>query len=191
MATSSKGLMPHTVPPRTIATRAAVPMAGHCWPMPPQETVKHFSKAVLAQSLMEVTASFSVSWCAWGFACALRASLVGMRFDFKHVMPLLPNCWGFSFVLGCRISFFCGVQHSLVNSCSGASCDFGEQYEKVKIRDTEKWIFQVVRWPICYCRRAENSSRRNEEAGAKRKQRPIVDVSGGECKFQYCKNNIA
>ena len=25
-----------------------------------------------------------------------------------------------------------------------------------------------------------NSSRRNEEAGAKQKQRPVVDVSGGE-----------
>ena len=28
-----------------------------------------------------------------------------------------------------------------------------------------------------------NSSRRNEEAGSKRKQRPVVDVSGGESKI--------
>ena len=32
-----------------------------------------------------------------------------------------------------------------------------------------------------------NSSRRNEEAGPKRKQRPVVDVSGGESKVQCCK----
>ena len=36
-----------------------------------------------------------------------------------------------------------------------------------------------------------NSSRRNEEAGPKRKQRPVVDVSGRESKVQCCKNNIA
>ena len=32
-----------------------------------------------------------------------------------------------------------------------------------------------------------NSSRRNEEAEPKKKQRPAVDVSGGESKVQYCK----
>ena len=36
-----------------------------------------------------------------------------------------------------------------------------------------------------------NSSRKNEEAGQKQKQRPVVDASGGEskvrcCKEQYC-----
>ena len=32
-----------------------------------------------------------------------------------------------------------------------------------------------------------NSSRRNEEAEPKQKQRPVVDVSGGESKVQCCK----
>ena len=32
-----------------------------------------------------------------------------------------------------------------------------------------------------------NSSRRNEEAEPKQKQRPVVDVSGGESKLLYCK----
>ena len=36
-----------------------------------------------------------------------------------------------------------------------------------------------------------NISRKNEETEAKRKQRPVVDVSGGESKAQCCKNNIA
>ena len=33
----------------------------------------------------------------------------------------------------------------------------------------------------------KNSSRRNEEAEPKRKQHPVVDVSSGESKVRYCK----
>ena len=36
-----------------------------------------------------------------------------------------------------------------------------------------------------------NISRKNEETEAKRKQCPVVDVSGGESKARCCKNNIA
>ena len=32
-----------------------------------------------------------------------------------------------------------------------------------------------------------NSSRRNEEAKPKQKQYPVVDMSGGESKVQFCK----
>ena len=32
-----------------------------------------------------------------------------------------------------------------------------------------------------------NSPRRNEKAESKQKQRPVVDVSGGESKLLYCK----
>ena len=81
--------------------------------------LKH-SKAGLAQSLVEVTAPFLESWWAQGFVGALQASLVGLRFDFNAVVPLLPSCWGFSFALGCRVSFFGGIQHSPVDGCSAA-----------------------------------------------------------------------
>ena len=40
----------HSAWPRSAAARAPVPTAGHCWPMPLQETLKH-SKRGLAQSL--------------------------------------------------------------------------------------------------------------------------------------------
>ena len=30
------------------------------------------------------------------------------------ILPLLPSCWGFSFALGCGLSFFGGIQHSPV-----------------------------------------------------------------------------
>ena len=41
------------------------------------------------------------------------------------ILPLLWSCWGFSFVLGHRLSFFGGMQCSPVDSCSAASCNFG------------------------------------------------------------------
>ena len=41
------------------------------------------------------------------------------------ISPLLPSCWGFSFALGCGVSFFGGIQHSPVDSCSAAICNFG------------------------------------------------------------------
>ena len=43
--------MPHTTPPRSTEDSGPVPVAGHCSPVPPQETLKH-SKAGLAQSLV-------------------------------------------------------------------------------------------------------------------------------------------
>ena len=41
------------------------------------------------------------------------------------ISPLLLSCWGFSFALGHGVSFFGGIQHSAVNGCSAASCNFG------------------------------------------------------------------
>ena len=41
------------------------------------------------------------------------------------ISPLLPSCWGFSFILGWGVSLFGGIQHSPVNGCSTAGCNFG------------------------------------------------------------------
>ena len=88
--------------------------------MPPQETLKH-SKAGVAQSLVgslgpgahKVLFEPSESlWRVWGLIL--------------HVIsPLLPSCWGFSFALGCGVSFFGGIQYSPFNNCSAASWNFG------------------------------------------------------------------
>ena len=43
----------------------------------------------------------------------------------NEISPLLLSCLGFSFALGRGISFFGGIQHSPVDGCSAASCDFG------------------------------------------------------------------
>ena len=41
------------------------------------------------------------------------------------IVPLLSFFWGFSFALGFAIYFFGGIQHSPVDGCSAASCNFG------------------------------------------------------------------
>ena len=41
------------------------------------------------------------------------------------ILPLLLSCCGFSFALGYGVYFFGGTQHSPVDSCSAASCNFG------------------------------------------------------------------
>ena len=48
MATSSKKTF---AIPRSAAPRAPAPVAGHCWPVPPQETPKHSSVSVSVGSL--------------------------------------------------------------------------------------------------------------------------------------------
>ena len=40
------------------------------------------------------------------------------------ILSLLPSFGGFSFALEFGVSFFHGIQHSPVNSCSAASCNF-------------------------------------------------------------------
>ena len=57
---------------------------------------------------------FEHLWWVWGLI--LNANL-----------PLLPSFWGFSFALGCRVSFMGGIQYSPVNVCSAANCNFGDR----------------------------------------------------------------
>ena len=89
------------MPPKIAAACAPVPVAGHCWPLSPQETLKA-SQAGLAPSAVGVTAHFPGSWCIEGFVCALQASLSGMRFYFK--LDCAPPT--FCFVLGYGVLLF-------------------------------------------------------------------------------------
>ena len=50
-------------------------------------------------------------WWVWGLSL-------------NAISPLLPSCWGFSFALGCGVSFFGGIQHSPVDGCSISSRNF-------------------------------------------------------------------
>ena len=40
------------------------------------------------------------------------------------IVPLLLSSWGFSFALGCWLSFSARIQHSPVDGCLATSCDF-------------------------------------------------------------------
>ena len=141
--------------PRSATPRAPASAAGHCWPVPPQETLRH-SKTGLIQSL-------------WGLLVCTRfcfrplSILAGMGFDSKHdfVPPtvflgllLCPCTWGI---------FFDGIQHSLVDSSPAASCNFevlaGEDENTIfysantETRYLEKPLFPSsfdICWLICH-----------------------------------------
>ena len=107
------------MPPRSAAARAPVSTAGHCCPVPLQETLK-YSKAGLAQPLVGslgpgarqvLFESFKHLWRVWGLIL-------------NAISPFLSSCWGFSFARGHGVSFFGGIQYSPVNSCSVVSCNF-------------------------------------------------------------------
>ena len=52
-------------------------------------------------------------------------SLVGMGFDSKCNFAPPTILLGFFFALGLGVSFSGGIQHSPVDGCSAASCNFG------------------------------------------------------------------
>ena len=82
---------------QVAALRALAPVAGHWWPMPPQET-----QTQVWLSLCGV----SGSWCKEGFVLALWAFLAGIGFDSKCNftpptillgLPLCPWTWAIFF----------------------------------------------------------------------------------------------
>ena len=76
------------------------------------QTLKGRSGSVSVGSPCAYKVLFEASehlWQVWGLI--LNVSL-----------PLLQSCWGFSFVLGHRVSFFGGIQHSPSSQGYGFSC---------------------------------------------------------------------
>ena len=69
--------------PRSTAPGAPASAAGHCWPIPLQETLKHSSASVSVGSLGPSGTRFV--WALW-------ASLASMRFDSKCDCALLLSC---------------------------------------------------------------------------------------------------
>ena len=99
-------------------SQSPLPTTGHFWPVPLQETLNTPRQVWL--SLCEA----SLAWCTQGFVWALRVSLVGMGFDSKCDCASPTILLGFFFALGLGVSFFGGIQHSLVDGCSAASWNF-------------------------------------------------------------------
>ena len=73
----------------------------------------------------------SGSWCAQGFVWAFRASPVSMEFASKHDFTLSTVLLGRFLCPWTWVSFFGGIQHSPVDGCSAASCNFGVLVEKM------------------------------------------------------------
>ena len=69
----------------------------------------------------------SGSWCGQNFVWALQASLAGMGCDSKcdFFSPSYHLVGSSPLPLDMRLSFFGGIEHSQVDSCSAASCKFG------------------------------------------------------------------
>ena len=100
MVTSSKKAY---ATPRSAAPRA--PAAGHCWPIPSQETLRGRSGSVSVGSLCHgaYKVLFEPSMQLWWVR----------SLSLNAILPLLPSFWGFSFVLGRGYPFLMGSNHLL------------------------------------------------------------------------------
>ena len=67
----------------------------------------------------------SGSWCVQGLFEPSEHLWRVQCLILNVISPLLPSCWGFSFALGCGISFFGWIRQFLVNGCPAVSCSFG------------------------------------------------------------------
>ena len=84
----------------------------------------------------------SGSWCTQGMFEPSEHLWRGRGLILNMMSPLLPSCWGFSFALGCGVSFFGGLQHSPVDGCSAVSCSFGVLTGEV---DCTSFYYDILR----------------------------------------------
>ena len=94
--------------PRSAAPRAPAAVAGHCWPVPPQETLKHSSSSF---------SGVSESWCALGLFEPSECLWRVWGLILNVILPLLPSSWGFSrylFLVGSNILLLTVVQQRVV-----------------------------------------------------------------------------
>ena len=80
---------------------------------------KH-SKAGLAQSLWGLWVLVHTRFCLSPPHIFGRYGVLILNL----ILPLLPSCWGVSFALGHVVSFFGGIQHSPIDGCLAACCNF-------------------------------------------------------------------
>ena len=79
------------------------PTAGHLQSRPLPETLGH-SRASLGKSLVESLLLFSGSWCTQGLFDFSECLWQVWCLILNLILPLLPSCRGFSFVLGCGVT---------------------------------------------------------------------------------------
>ena len=89
MVTSSKRAYAQAAWCRSAAARDSVPAAGHCWPVPLQETLKH-SKAGLAQSHTHTHTHTYVCMCMYFHIFFIYSSISGHLGCF-HILAIINN----------------------------------------------------------------------------------------------------
>ena len=77
--------------PKSAAPWASASVSVHCWPIPPQEMLKHNSVSV---------SGVSGSWCAQGLFEPFEYLWWVWGLILNVISPHLRSCWGFSFALG-------------------------------------------------------------------------------------------
>ena len=81
-----------------LCTQSSCPCrGGHCWPIPPQETLK-------TQFWLNLC-GVSRSWCAEGLFEPFKCLWQAWALILNEISPFLPSCWGFSFARRCGVSF--------------------------------------------------------------------------------------
>ena len=113
----SKSLFPQSCVSSGGSMVGLMVTSGHCWPVPPQETVKH-SNAGLAHSLWSLLVCTSFVW-------ALRASLAGVGFDSKNDFAPPTNLLGLLLCPWMWGIFFQRDPTFPANGCLAVSCNFG------------------------------------------------------------------
>ena len=123
MAASSRGLMPHIVPPRTAATSALVPVAATADP----HLRRRLSNIHRQVWLSLLCGSLILSWVLVCTKFCLCPPKVSGRYEvwLNMIAALLLSHWSFTFVVGQGVSSFGGFQCPPVDGCSAARCDFG------------------------------------------------------------------
>ena len=107
----------------------------HPEPLPMQQSPadlylhRTYSNTVLSQSLWGLW-----SWCAQGLFEPSEHLWWIWGLILNMISPLLPSCWGFSFALGCGVSFFVesNILLSMVVQWLVAILEFSE--EKISAR---------------------------------------------------------
>ena len=98
---------------QVCCAQSPCPVAAHCWPVPPQETLKHGSGSVSVGSL--------VSWCTQGLFEPCKHLWWVWGLILNAISPFLLSCWGFSFALGRGLSpqsrsKYSGLDNKLLHS---------------------------------------------------------------------------
>ena len=102
------------MPPSTAAASASVPEAGHCWPTPPQETLKHSQQVwpslLWGSLLLFLGPGAHKVWLVPSKSFWWVGDLI-----LNLIVSLLRSSCSFTFFLVHGVSFFGGFQHPFVD----------------------------------------------------------------------------